>query len=730
MSTEIRGDYPVTFFKNVKSTKPVKVGTLSSFFETITSDPYREEIRIARAEDLRTYNALKSKLPGICLGEFSKRASTACQSYSPCIGFDIDKIKSEADTLLVLAMAKELPYVYAAFPSVSGVGLRIFVWTNATIESHKEYYNHIVELLESDLATSKFGAIVDPATKDISRLWYYAPIKEGEFYKNESSKVISMPSISDDGKGPEVKRKKPKTLVNDIEVSNIQKINLCHEIIKARKLKGRNDTVMQLSRLASEYGISKDTILSVAMTYEDRTSDDPFNEKEIKAIVAKNIEIESRNAAQLLSYANKTLSSKRVNQILGKKTIIRKTVKQKKQLPVEGNTKFARLVDFLQENFQIRRNLISKDLEIRQIGKSDYTEFNVEDIECILYENGFTQFFTMLKSIVGSTKYVEQFNPLQEYLNELPEWNNDKPDYIFKLANYVETDDQHWFRRQFKKMLVRNLACSLGYIPYNKQVFCLVGRNQNVGKTSFIRYLCPGPLKKYWQEDLNLKDKDSLSALATNLFILLDEVQQFGHHDLNTIKGRISLADVKMRLPFAKSAQRMDRIVNFFATTNHEELLVDDQNVRWLVFKALRINHDDGRDKGYSKNVDIDLVWAQAYFLLQDGFDYKLSKEDIEISESRNREHFSKITHEHELIQSFYQPGTKEDHDRFMTATSILTKLDKHHGNSIKLYSNKLGSALTKLGYEKAQKRVGGSSPVWGYYVKEIEQDQDTMSHL
>jgi len=200
------------------------------------------------------------------------------------------------------------------------------------------------------------------------------------------------------------------------------------------------------------------------------------------------LKVQIKNDRQLLKYANIVLGFKEVNNILNNGIEIR--IKEEKQNPVSsGGNKFKNIVDFVTRNYDLRRNLVSKDVEISVKNYELYTNFNIEDIECKLYENNFTSFDRMLKSIAGSKKYVREFNPLESYLDSIKDWNYDKPDWIRKLSEFVKTDDDAWFKIHFKKMLVRSLACSLGYIPFNKQVFCLVGKDQNLGKSSFLRFV-------------------------------------------------------------------------------------------------------------------------------------------------------------------------------------------------------------------------------------------------
>jgi len=711
---------PVTYFDSYAHTEPTSYGTIEDFLLMVQDHSnYNSKIRDLRNTDPKAYDRTKKQLPGVCFGKFNKRNDRSCIDYNSCLAFDIDKIKDYDIAKDLFSQIQALDYVFSVFFSVSGLGLRVLVNTNATESTHKTYYSYILKLLSNDLGEND-NYIIDGSTKNISRLWFYASVKEGEYYLNQDSKIISIDA-------DKVERPKSQISSSEKNLTDNQRMNICAAIIESRNISGRNNKVMELTTLSSEHGTNNNTILSYCLGLADPNGDHPFTDEEINNTVKKNLKAQIKNDNQLLSYGNKILGAIRVDEIIAtNQVVISKAKTKEKDEPKRVGNKFTILTDFVLHKYDVRRNLISKDIEISNKHYNSFNNFHIEDISCALYENGFTGFREMLTNMLGSQKYVKDFNPLKSYLKNIKPWTPDKPDWISKLSEFVDTDDNAWFKMQFRKMLVRSLACSLGYIPFNKQVFCLVGEDQNLGKSSFLRFLCPTELKKYWQENLMLKDKDSLKALAVNIFILLDEVDKIGYKDLGQIKSKISQEKVKMRLPFGKSDVFMDRIVNFMATTNQKELLVDDQNVRWLIFDVKSILHDNGGDKGYNKSIDIDNVWAQAYYLLKNGFDFKLSNDEIRLSEERNNKHFSKPSIEQEFIQRYFTPSEKDGAEAvFLTASEILNYI-KGKSHNLTLYANNIGVAMTKLGFKKSAKRINGT-PAKGYWVREIEDRENSI---
>lgn len=195
---------------------------------------------------------------------------------------------------------------------------------------------------------------------------------------------------------------------------------------------------------------------------------------------------------------------------------------------------------------------------------------------------------------------------ISEYFHNFPSW--DGVDYIAKLTSYVETTQNTAFKVRFEKWLTRAVLCTLmpGYV--NKQAFVFVNSKQNSGKTTFMRFLVPKSLETYYSENVSL-DKDGNIVLCTNLIINADELAVFSKSDINSLKAFISKNSVNFRLPYGKKAERMERICSFLGSTNRSDFLTDSTgNVHWLVFKVLSIYF------AYSKEIDMDKGWAQAYY--------------------------------------------------------------------------------------------------------------------
>lgn len=383
----------------------------------------------------------------------------------------------------------------------------------------------------------------------------------------------------------------------------------------------------------------------------------------------------------------------------------------------EDKPKIVRIENYLKYRYEFRLNVISNDIEIRNKEKNAKFEVMNENTLIIdMLRKGFKSIDKDFKWLMRSD-FVKQYNPFLEYFKGLPKWNG-KDDHIKKLCSYIQTRDNVWFYEMFKKHLVRVVACGIGEIPFNKHCFTFHGK-QNDGKSYFVRNLAK-PFQDYYTENINFEDKDGLIALCQNIIINLDELATFSKADINKAKAFFTADKIKIRRPYESKPVTVRRCASFFASTNDDEFLTDSTgNVRWLVMKINGIKHENGGKDGYM-SVDINSVWSQAYTLFKDGFKFQLTREELEKSESNNRDFF-KGTNEIDLLQQYFEPSDESQLDKeFVTTTEILRRLQRMVGSDVKINSSNLGKALKFLGYEQKTKRDKSNIPIKGYYVKDF----------
>lgn len=142
--------------------------------------------------------------------------------YSPYLAFDIDHIFETAAYQTIFSALQKWEYAFLAFPSLSGKGIRLFVETNATVETHKAVYESICQTLKNYLQVPlkveekerlkqlhpdwsnarveqelKSVLFIDSGCSNLSRLWFYSGIPQEEIYLNDDAQVFqyTAPSV-------------------------------------------------------------------------------------------------------------------------------------------------------------------------------------------------------------------------------------------------------------------------------------------------------------------------------------------------------------------------------------------------------------------------------------------------------------------------------------------------------------------------------------------------------
>lgn len=365
-------------------------------------------------------------------------------------------------------------------------------------------------------------------------------------------------------------------------------------------------------------------------------------------------------------------------------------------------TIFDLVMKYLYGKYDLRFNTISLEVEIRLKHTKEWTELNLNSLLIELMQSGIKISMQKLEILIKS-HLIEKYNPIAEYFNNLPKWDGEN--HIQKLAGFVQTNDDETFSYHLEKWLTRTVLCALKKDYINKQCFVLASTKQNTGKTTFLRFLIPKALKNYYSENVSI-DKDGIIAICKNFILNADELSVLSKSDVNSLKSFISMSGAKVRVPYGRKPENLQRICSFTASTNRTDFLTDETgSVRWLVFEVKHI------DFNYTQDIDIDKVWAQAYYnaFERENYQAEMTFEDIETNELRN-EQFSQITLEQEIVMAHFEKSTNIKD--FLTATDIVVAMN--NALNLRLNNIKVGKALTKLKYERIKHP---KLQVYGYLI-------------
>ena len=403
-------------------------------------------------------------------------------------------------------------------------------------------------------------------------------------------------------------------------------------------------------------------------------------------------------------------------------------------------------------------------LEVR--GKENWRNLTDKDIntmvcQCV-QETGVnisvTEIWTALKSDL-----ITSVHPIRDWLNHLPEYTPDQPDWIDMVAQQVTVSpsplsnsledaasgysleaampqckvygvkckgegnnptpsaDALW-RVCFKKWFVAMVASWMKDDVVNHTVLVLVGR-QGIFKTTWLDHLMPPELRAY-SSKLPLSGqitKDDRLRLCENAMLNIDELDAICGREMNIVKSLLTSTDVNERAAYGRLKERRVRLASFCASTNNREFLTDiTGNRRWLPFEVESIQNP------FHTTLPYEYLYAQAKHMVEQGwFAYWFDMQEIEELEKHNEEFRAQDNEEQLLPILFDIPA--EGKGEFMTTAEISERLVTFGGIKKPMNTRQLGMLMTKKGFEKKQVYLSGST-VRGWMVYKRDTDEITLA--
>jgi predicted P-loop ATPase len=657
--------------------------TYETIAEIIRSSKYKEKIEILQNLLLqgkkKEYSNQKKVLPAFTTsGKFEGgRKMNFLKEYSKIIILDIDKLEqSQLKEIKQKSISNK--YTYSCFISPSGKGLKILVKIDNSVSKHKETFLKIQAYYEKLLQVN-----IDPSGKDVTRLCFFSYDKD--LYLNPQSETF--------------KTEIPMSVTSDIE-------KLIEQIYGTRNdITDNYDDWLKIGfAIESEFGESGRNYYHEISRINTDYNAAVCNQQYDKCVKNNNSGITIKtlfHIAKQKGIVIKSLNNK-VSQAPRQKAI---NYNNEDEENIPTSNKFTITENYLNKLYDVRYNVISNNFEYKEKDEVSYKEMNENNMFVRLQKDNINISLNHLIALLKSD-FVQEYNPFINYFENLPKWNGET-DYISTLAFYLKTEDRKRLNTQFKKWLVRVVKTSTDENSFNKQCFVLVSTKQNSGKSTFCRNLCPTKLNGYITEGIGT-DKDSMVAITENFLINLDELSTAEKNEINAFKSMFSKDKVKARLTYDKRPTVHSRRASFIGSTDRWEFLTDENgSVRWLCFDITSI------DWNYKKNVDIDMVWAQAYVLAKDpNFISELTIDEIKDNDIVNKK-YQVNSPERDIIQMYLKPGTREDGE-FMTATQILNHIAGY--SAFKVSPIQIGRELKFLNYTRIAKKVDGLG-IYGYMV-------------
>lgn len=393
----------------------------------------------------------------------------------------------------------------------------------------------------------------------------------------------------------------------------------------------------------------------------------------------------------------------------------------------EKDNKVALVKHFLADNYTIRINRFNPDQkEIVSHHRRYRYAPTLSEIALHFYEEHNLQAKTIIKEVLNSLYYSEEYNPIEEYFNELNYGGTSHIDLLVASLTPkhrpIENDEeenedltQKTERMYYiiKKWFVAAYACSVKHIS-NHVALGFIGDTEGLGKTRLARFICPPVLHDMIQlSNENEAVFNFEKAFATNFIVLFDEGRCITNRFAEVFKSKVSSDTCSIKYRDSFSAIEVPRIANAIFTQNnktgkHKGFLTDSLGYRRYGCIDLQKINFDLFDK-----VNIDQVWAEAKMLYENNFEFMWNEDDyIDFKEFNVR--FAMTTNIVNIMEEYFTIPLHSSEGERMTPSDISNYLRQLNG-AHKLNADQkkdineveIGKALNYLNFEQKRTKTG-----------------------
>lgn len=585
------------------------------------------------------------KLPVIRFGQSSSPDSNAERplSYTGLVllSFDTD----ESDRELVRLEANKLPQTLMSFIGASGNTLKIvvaFTLPNGNIpDCNEEYFNQHAFVKASQYYESQLGIRCNRKIE---------PYTNGCRISSDSGILLNetaQPMIMD-----QQSRSVGTTLRKDLKAS-------VSGIVYDNSLPGYTSIEMQMTKYQFCYNHSVEKgdtdldlfIMSLARTCQKNGLAEefaikrllhttPYNRYELLVRTCFNNVYKTTMAATECSIPKYTMDTEK-------------------------------LKSFLATRYKFRRNSISGGIEYTEEGTytqswSALTKEVINRITINALSEGIEAWDKDVKRYVEST-FVQDYDPIMEYLSALPEWDGD--DHIEKFAARIQTDNRDWaknFHQWFLGMVAQWMCRNT--MHGNAMVPLIIGA-QGDGKSTFCRMILPEQLQSYYTDRIDFTNKnDAEKSLTRFALINVDEYDSITKRQNAFLKHILQKADVKMRNLYESLIQQKQRYAAFIGTTNDPTPLTDITGSRRYLCIQSKGRIDTVTAADYTQ------LYAQAKAEIVRGDKTYFDNEQERIIQLSNAE-FQQFDDMEEAFFSLYRRPMKTENGKKISVTNLLNTL-------------------------------------------------------
>ena len=360
---------------------------------------------------------------------------------------------------------------------------------------------------------------------------------------------------------------------------------------------------------------------------------------------------------------------------------------------------------FLNDNYLFRFNELSGKVEYITLPSDDKPEWRVltqKSLNSIIIrakreqicEKGSPK--TDIMELVQSDE-VQIFNPIQDYLSHLPQWNGQNHvAQLFGRLPGLSTEQLDFLSVWIRSTVAHWLQ--LDTLHGNECVPTLIGP-QGCGKTTFVARLLPQELRQYFLDHLNLSNKfDKEMALTNNLIVCLDELEAIRPSQQAALKQTLSKSKVNGRPIYGASQDDRPRYASFVATTNNPHPLSDATGSRRYICLTI----PEGQFIDNTGEIDYEQLYAQVVHEINDlKAPYWFNNDQVARIQQLNLNYMEQKDIADVLEACIRKPKEGEQGVR-MKSGEIVNLIRREYPSIKENHSTKihLGMALKELGFE------------------------------
>ena len=320
--------------------------------------------------------------------------------------------------------------------------------------------------------------------------------------------------------------------------------------------------------------------------------------------------------------------------------------------------------------------------------------------------------------------HTQRYNPIKDYFKAIrplypprTEADSYKPYIIPDLLKDWDNPDGYLSRWLFRWMC----GAIAKVYHYERNAILVMSGRQRIGKSSFVRWLCPIP-DRYREAGIRPDNKDDRLRLIDTF---IQEVPELGNvtrrADIESFKDFVTRKEIVERPPYADKPIKKPAICSFFATVNPDGAgFLNDPtgNSRFLVTEVNRI------DFAYT-NYNRDLVWSEALWFCEHTYKpWELTKAEQDAQAQINNQ-FEMVNALEDVVDQYLE--ITNNSDDWASTVQIRNYIGNYYRYSSETQFNReLAKVLYAKGLERCREPFqNGSKHRWGWRgIKTLETEK------